>query len=72
MAQVTNKIPAPVPEFIRPKEAAALLSCAESTLWRWNKGRPDFPKPRKLGHKCTVFSRAELLAYIESKTVVRP
>lgn len=66
-AQSTHAPQAPMPEFIRPKEAAQLLMCAESTVWRWAKEFPDFPRPRRLGYRCTLFSRAELLEYINSK-----
>ncbi|MEJ5126504.1 AlpA family phage regulatory protein [Comamonas sp. MYb21] len=45
---------------IRPKAAAEFLGIGVSTLWRWSKDRSDFPKARKLGPRCTVFSIIEL------------
>ncbi|WP_244125353.1 helix-turn-helix transcriptional regulator [Burkholderia gladioli] len=51
---------------MRPKAAAAYLSIGESTLWRRSKQEPDFPKPRKMGPRTTVFYTAELDAYLAS------
>ena len=34
-----------------------------TTLWRWVKERPDFPRPIKLGPRVTVFSVDELIAW---------
>ncbi len=47
----------------RPKAAAELLGISTATLWRWAKERPDFPRPRKLSARCTVFDRDELLSW---------
>lgn len=47
----------------RPKEAADLLGIGTSTIWRWVRERPGFPKPRKLSSRCTVFDVAELVAW---------
>lgn len=47
---------------LRPKQAAALLGIGRATLWRYTK-RPDFPKPRTLSPRCTVFDAGELLAW---------
>ena len=53
----------------RPKEGAALIGVGVSTFWRWAKERPDFPKPRKLSSRCTVFDVAELLAWRDAQIV---
>lgn len=51
----------------RPKDAAELLGIGISTLWRWAKERHDFPKPRRLSTRCTVFDTAELLAWRDAQ-----
>jgi prophage regulatory protein len=50
-------------ESPRPAQAAALLGIGIATLWRWAKERPDFPRPRRLSARCTVFDRDELVAW---------
>jgi prophage regulatory protein len=50
---------------LRPKAAATFLGIGESTLWRWAKTVPGFPKPRKLGTRMTVFLRDDLAAWRE-------
>lgn len=47
----------------RPAQAAALFGIHVSSLWRWVAERPDFPRPRKVGPRTTVFDTAELLAF---------
>ena len=56
-----------VPKSLRPKQAAALLGCSVATLWRWNKLRQDFPAPRRLSARCTVWDQAELLAWRDAQ-----
>jgi len=48
---------------LRPLQAAEFLGVSKSTLWCWARERKDFPKPRKLSSRCTVFDAAELLAW---------
>lgn len=55
------------PQSVRPKEAANLLGVGVSTFWRWVKERHDFPKPRKLSSRCTVFDVAELIAWRDAQ-----
>jgi prophage regulatory protein len=52
---------------LRPKHAAEFLGIAPATLWRWVKERKDenFPQPRKLGPRTTVFVQSELAAFRE-------
>lgn len=52
---------------LRPKQAADLLGVGPATLWRWAKERHDFPKPRRLSARCTVFDQDELVAWRDSK-----
>lgn len=51
----------------RPKDAAAFLSISLPTLWRWCRERHDFPKPRRLSSRCTVFDQAELVAWRDAQ-----
>lgn len=51
----------------RPRQAAELLSIGVSTLWRFAKERHDFPKPRKLSPRCTVFDVGELLSWRDAQ-----
>ncbi|GAB2467365.1 hypothetical protein GCM10027082_18760 [Comamonas humi] len=55
------------PQTVRPKDAAELLGIGISTLWRWAKDRPDFPKPRHLSTRCTIFDVAELLNWRDAQ-----
>ena len=52
---------------LRPAHAANLLGIGIATLWRWVKEKPDFPKPRRLSARCTVFDRDELLAWRDAQ-----
>ena len=52
---------------LRPTQAADFLGIALPTLWRWLKERPDFPRSRKIGPRCTVFDAGELAAWRDSQ-----
>jgi len=52
------------PPVLRARDAAPYLGIALSTLWWKARTDPDFPKPRKLSARTTVWSRAELDAYL--------
>jgi len=56
-----------VNQSLRPKDAALLLGLAISTLWRMAKERADFPRPRRLSARCTVFDRDELLVWRDAQ-----
>ena len=56
-------------QSVRPKAAAELLGIGLSTFWRFAKERADFPKPRKLSARCTVFDLAELIAWRDAQGV---
>jgi prophage regulatory protein len=47
-------------ESIRAKAAAQLFGIGAATFWRWAKERADFPKPRRLSPRCTVWDIEEL------------
>jgi predicted DNA-binding transcriptional regulator AlpA len=52
---------------LRPTQAAEYLGIAVSTLWRFHKDRPDFPRSRKIGPRCTVFDHFELMQWRDSQ-----
>ena len=52
---------------LRPQHAAEYLGISRATLWRWIKERHDFPKPRHLSSRCTVFDLAELIAWRDAQ-----
>jgi len=54
-------------QSFRPKQAAEFLGIGAATLWRWAKERADFPKPRRLSKRCTVFDAGELVAWRDSQ-----
>lgn len=62
-----NASPSP---SLRPKHAAEFLGIGRATLWRWIQERADFPKPRRLSTRCTVFDMGELAAWRDAQKVV--
>lgn len=52
---------------LRPAQAASTLGVSVSTLWAWAKTRSDFPQPRRLSARCTVFDAVELAIYVKTK-----
>lgn len=53
----------PQAKAFRPTEAAQFLGIGTSTLWRWAKELPDFPKPTKISSRVTIFDSGELAAW---------
>ncbi|KAB8310550.1 AlpA family phage regulatory protein [Erwinia endophytica] len=51
----------------RPKSVARYLAVHISTLWRYAKLNPDFPKPRKLTDGVTVFDAADVRQWNEKR-----
>jgi prophage regulatory protein len=54
---------------MRPKQAAEFLGISAATLWRWVRDRKDenFPQPRRLGPRTTVFTEASLAAFRDGR-----
>lgn len=48
------------------KEAAAMLSIGESTVWKKVKEDPSFPQPVRLGPKCTRFKVDDIRKWVKS------
>ncbi len=57
----------PAPASWRAKQVAETLAIGRATLWRWVKERPDFPRPRRLSARCTVFDAGEVLAWRDAQ-----
>ncbi len=53
--------------IIRTKELLQLLQIGRSTLWRWEKNQPGFPKRRKLGQRAVGYLRSEVAAWLASR-----
>jgi len=51
---------------LRPKQAAEFLGIGLSTIWKWVKDKPDFPRPINLTPRVTAFDEAELVAWRDS------
>ena len=51
---------------LRPAQTAEFLGIGLSTLWTWAK-RPDFPRPRKIGPKVTVWDLSELIQWRDAQ-----
>lgn len=60
---------APLPPSVRPKTGAQILGVAEPTFWRYLAERPDFPRPRRLSARCTIFDTQELLNWRDAQMV---
>lgn len=48
------------------KEAAAMLSIGESTVWKKVKEDPSFPQPVRLSPKCTRFKVDDIRKWVKS------
>jgi prophage regulatory protein len=63
--------PQPAAQSVRAGAGARLLGIGESTFWRWAKQREDFPAPRRLGPRTTVFDAGELIAWRDAQASIR-
>ena len=53
--------------IIRKKDLQILLQIGSSTLWRWEKSLPDFPKRIHLGPRSVGYLKSEVEAWIASR-----
>ena len=51
---------------LRPSTASSLCGVTRGTLLRWEKDRPDFPKPSRPSPRVTLYDRDRLLAFMET------
>lgn len=54
-------------EYLRAASLARLLGVHRSTLWRWAKELPDFPKPMKVTEGVTLWRVEEVQAWLQRK-----
>ncbi len=59
------------PKCIPKKEVARRLYISESTVSRWVKEKPDFPKPFQLGPNKTVWDVDEINEWYDKTKEVR-
>ena len=55
-------------KYLRVDEVADFLSIGISTVWIKSKNDEDFPKPRKLSERITVWQKSELVDFVNGKT----
>jgi len=56
---------------LRLPHVCDLTGASRTTIWRWAKDDPTFPKPFKLSDAVTVWDEGEVLAWIERKKARR-
>ncbi len=56
------------PLYRRPKELAEMFGIGRSTIYRYAKEDPNFPKPLKPTAKTTLFNVKEVEEYFKKKT----
>ncbi len=54
-------------KYLRVNDVAAFLAVNRSTIYRWIKSNPNFPRPIQLGERSTVFDLDELKEFVSSK-----
>lgn len=54
-------------QLIRVPTVAAMLSVSRSTVWRWSKFKPEFPRPIKISTGVTVWKLNEIQKWLESQ-----
>ncbi|MCA8435348.1 helix-turn-helix transcriptional regulator [Burkholderia seminalis] len=57
---------------LRPKAAAAKLGISVSTLFRYAKNDPAFPKGIKMSTACTLYRESELERYLSFRAAHQP
>ena len=53
--------------IIRCKELLNVLQISRSTLFRWERNQPDFPRRRRLGERSVGWLRAEVYEWLDSR-----
>lgn len=54
-------------QFLTARDLADRYSVALSTVWRWPKENPEFPKPIRLGAGCTRWRLSDLVAFEKAR-----
>ena len=53
--------------YARPTGTAQYLGVSLATVWRWSSSRGDFPRPRKIGPRATVWDLNEIDAWLDAQ-----
>jgi predicted DNA-binding transcriptional regulator AlpA len=56
---------------IRLPRVREMTGASSSTVWRWAKNDPEFPKPFRVGRALTCWDECEVLRWIEGKKAAR-
>jgi predicted DNA-binding transcriptional regulator AlpA len=56
-------------KMIRSKDVAKLLSCVRSTVYRYLRLDPTFPRPMKVGLRMTLWDEEEIIQWLRSKRI---
>jgi len=59
------------PIYISKKEVARIFNKSASTITRWSKEIPDFPKPFLSGPNTVMWDRREIEDYINERKKIR-
>ena len=59
------------PIYISKKKVARIFNKSASTITRWSKEIPDFPKPFRLGPNKIVWDLREIEHYVEEQKKIR-
>lgn len=54
-------------QLIRVPTVAAMLSVSRSTVWRWSKFKPEFPRPIKISTGVTAWKLDEIQAWLKGR-----
>ncbi len=54
-------------QLIRVSAVAAILSVSRSTVWRWSKFKPEFPRPIKISTGVTAWKLSEIQEWLEGR-----
>ena len=55
-----------LPDIVPAKLLAKYFNCDRTTIWRWRKEKPNFPKAKHLSTRKIVYLRCEIVAYVNS------
>lgn len=64
-----NEVAPAVDRVVRPAEACKILSVSRSSLWRYSRNCPDFPRHRQLGPRSVGWMLSELMEFLEGRRV---
>jgi prophage regulatory protein len=66
-----TKVEAAQIRAVRLPTVCNVLGASKSSVWRWVREDPSFPKPFKLGPQLTVWDETEVLHWLDAKRAVR-